>query len=543
MSSFTRRAALAGGTALVSTAALAACGNGEDADTSEAIASPDGNVITDTSDPKIVKEKTTVTFMSRRPPTTAKDWDEVGCFKIAEKTTNLSVDFGLVPDESVGEKVNLALASGEYPEAFYRTNIEAGDIAKYAGQGTFIALDELIDTYMPNLKKLLDGDDSLRAGITMPDGHIYSMPQVYDKNSVGLLNDFSLWVRKDWADRLGMDIPTTLDEYEAYLDECVHGDPRGDGKKGIVGASGPGIWALKNPLAGTFGIYNHGVDAGPYDEDPDNPGKVRLWGISDDFREMLTYFNRLYTNGLIQQDIFSTDAQKSEALASEGVVASSWNISPDANFGDQGSAYEPLLPLKKDAGSDAATWNPVHPPMMGIGQFILTDKCTHPVEIARWADFWYGEEGAKAFFMGVEGESYKKKGDGYELLDTVTKSDKSFDEAMSPYAMYLGGGYPAWATDDWFKGVETSERSLAAAEQIAEYDVEDVWAPFTFTTEESDILTSTGQDIAKAMDEAEAAFITGKRKLTEWDDYVDQVKSMGLDEYTKCYQSALDRRQ
>ena len=540
-SSITRRTALTGGTALAATTALAACGGDSGSDTAEAIASPDDNVITDTSDPKIVKEKTTVSFMSRRPATTAESWDEVGCIETAEETTNLNVDFGLVPAESIEEKVNLALASGEYPEAFYRAGIGAGDLAKYAGQETFIALDDLIDQYMPNLKALLDGDESIRAGLTMPDGHIYSLPQIYDTDSVGLLHDHKLWFRTDWADNLGMDAPITLDEYEEYLDGCVHGDAGGAGGS-VIGLAASGIHGVIASLAGTFGICNHGTDLGDFDEDPDSPGQVRFWRISDAYREMLEYLHGLYSKGLIQQDIFSTDMQKVESLASEGLVASTWMIAPAAIVGEEGEAYAPLMPLKKDANAAVPTWNAVHSPMMGLGQFVLTDKCEHPIEIARWADFWYGEEGAKAFFMGVEGESYQATDDGYELLPEITNASGSLDEALEPYALYLGGGYPAWATDEWFKGVETSEQSLAAAEEVAQYAVEEVWPPFTFTTEESDILSSVGQDIAKATEEAQAAFITGKRDLSEWDAYVEQVTSMGIEEVTTCYQSALDRR-
>lgn len=31
----------------------------------------------------------------------------------------------------------------------------------------------------------------------------------------------------------------------------------------------------------------------------------------------------------------------------------------------------------------------------------MTDRCEHPIEAARWMDFWYSEEGARMFFMGL----------------------------------------------------------------------------------------------------------------------------------------------
>jgi putative aldouronate transport system substrate-binding protein len=542
MHSLTRRTALAGGSAFAATAALAACGGkGSDVDTEEAIASPDDNVITDTDEPKVVKEKTTVNFMTGRYPTTAEDWDEVGCVQLAEDTTNLHVDFGLVPSDSIGEKVNLALASGEYKEVFYRASISTGDIAKYADQKVFIPLDDLIDKYMPNFKKILEDNPNIRDGLTMPDGHIYSLPQIYDKDFDGMRYMFKLWARKDWLDSFGMDVPTTLDEYEDYLDQCVNGDPLGDGKKSTVGYGSAGIGGLIDSLSGAFGLRNQGTDVGNVDEDPDNPGKVRFWVMAEGYRDLLRYLNKLYKKGLIIKDVFSVEGQKADSLASDGKVGSAFNQSPAGYFGKEGENYVPIPPLAKSSG-DTPKWVAVRSEVVSIGQFLMTDKCEHPIEIARWMDWWYSEEGSRAFFMGVEGESYEKKGKGYELLPEITK-DKSIDEGLEPYALYLGGRYPGRATDEWFKGVETTKQAMEGANLVKEHALKEVWPQFTFTAEESEMLSTQGQDIDKHIDESRSAFVTGKKSLDDdWDAYIAEFDNMGVDEYLKAYQDAYDRR-
>ena len=541
MRSFTRRTALAGGAAFAATA-LAACG-GDDAgsiDTEGAIASPDDNVITDTDNPQVVKEKTTVGFMSARYPTTAENWDDVGCVQIAEETTNLHVDFGLIPSESAEEKVNLALASGEYKEVFYRASISTGNIAKYGDQGVFVPLDELIDKYMPNFKAILDENPTIRDGLTMPDGHIYSLPQIYDKNFDGMRLMYKLWARQDWLDAFGMEVPTTLDEYEAYLEQCVNGDPLGDGTTGVVGYGSAGIGGLIDSLSGTFCVHNQGTDVGYVDEDPDSPGTVRLWVMSEEYREMLTYLNRLYSKGLIIEDVFSIDGQKADALASDGKVGSAYNASPSGYFGKEGDNYVAIPPLVKSTG-DAPAWHAVRSEVVSIGQFLMTDRCEHPIEIARWMDWWYSDEGSRAFFMGVEGESYEKTGDGYELLPEITDG-QSIDEGLQPYALYLGGRYPGRATDEWFKGVETTPQAIEGANLVKEYALKEVWPQFTFTAEEADMLSTQGQDINKHVEESRAAFITGKKSLDDWDSYIAQFESLGVEEYIKAHQEAYNRR-
>ena len=57
------------------------------------------------------------------------------------------------------------------------------DLLRYAKDGTIIAVDDLIDPYMPNLKKILDENPRYRALITAPDGHIYSFPWIEELGS------------------------------------------------------------------------------------------------------------------------------------------------------------------------------------------------------------------------------------------------------------------------------------------------------------------------------------------------------------------------
>jgi putative aldouronate transport system substrate-binding protein len=536
MSSLTRRTALAGGAAAAVSVGLAACGKDADDDaTKKAIETPDDNVITDTSNPEIVKQTTDITFLSGRPPTTADDWDDVACVKFAEKTTNLHINFGLIPSDGVGEKRNLQLASGDYPGVFYRTAVGAGDIVKYANQGTFLALDNLIEKYMPNFVKVMEKNEGVKDAITFPDGKIYTLPQVYDKSFAAMRHPKKLWVRKDWLDDFGMDVPSTLDEFEAYLKEAT------STKAGAVGLSNNGVGSLVEALLGTFEVGNNGPDVGSIDLDPES-GKIRHYPTTDGYRDLLAYLNRLYSRGLIIKDLFSVDAHHVDSLGADGRVAAVTDHAPVGFFGQEvGEKYVPVPPLKREDNDKVPTWNVIRPEVPSIGNFVMTDKCDHPIEVARWMDFWYGDEGATAFFLGVEGESYEEKDGGLELKPEILK-DKTIDEALEPYALYLGGGYPGYGTDKWVRSIETSDQAVEAVNMLTEHDISDVWSAFTFTEDEADFLSTSGNDISKYMDEGRAAFVTGERSLEEWDKYVKTFDEVGLDEYIKIHQTAFERR-
>lgn len=536
MRHLTRRSVLAASAGMA--VGLAACSGGEgvDGEVQDRIDSPGDNVITDTANPQVVKEKATLTFMSGRPPTTADDWNQVACARKAEEITNLHIDWGLVPQEGVGEKRNLQLASGDYPGVLYRTGVGSGDIVKYANQGVFVALDQLIDEYMPNFRAVMEKNDGVRDAITFPDGKIYTLPQVYDSEFAAMRHPKKLWVRQDWLDDFGMSVPESIEEFEAYLREAV------GGKDKAVGLSNNGVGSLVEALLGTFEVGNHGPDVGNVDLDPET-GRIRFYPAADGYRDMLEVLGRWYGDGLIIEDLFSIDAKSVNALGSEGRVAATTTHAPVGFFGDEeGGKFAPVPPLKRESGDPTPTWNVVRPEVPTIGNFVMTDHCEDPVAVARWMDFWYGDEGATAFFLGVEGESYQEQDGRLELIPEVIK-DKTIDEALKPYALYLGGGYPGYATEDWVRSIETSDQAMEAVELLTEHDIDDVWSAFTFTEEESQFLSTTGNDINKYASEGRSSFVTGDRAITDWDGYVQQFDQMGMEEYLAIHQAAYDRRQ
>ena len=537
MAPISRRTALASVAALSSAAVLGACGGGGGSDTQERIDNPDPNV--NLEGLPIVEEKVTLKFMTGRPPTTADDWDTVSAVKKMEEMTNVHLDFGLIPLEGVSEKRNLALASGDYPEAFFRCSVGGGDIAKYGEQGVFIPLNDLIDKHMPNMKGILEELPEVRKAMTFPDGNMYSLPQVYVAK--GMLFMIKNWVRTDWLDKFGMEVPETLDEYEAYLAEVVGSNPTGNGKSNEIGIAAAGIGNTFGCLSGTFGLCNRGSDSKTFDVQPDDETKIRFIPTTDGYRELITYLNRLYGKGLIQEDVFSTDAAKVNALGTQGLIGSVCTQTPQGFYNEEGKNYVAMKPLKKQASDDVPYWAAVRPNSIAIGQFVMTDKNEHPVATARWMDEWFGPEGRKMFFMGVEGVSYHEVDGEYELLPEITKG-KTIDEALRHHALYMGGRYPGYVTEEVFRGVENTPQAIEGAEVVEPYGIDEVWSSFTFTVEESEIISSVGTDITKFADEAQSAFITGKRPLSDWDNYVAEFDKMGLEEYVKVNQEALDRR-
>ena len=98
----------------------------------------------------IVKKPITMKAMVNRhavqPP-----WNDILVWQEYEKMTGIKMEWEEVTSE-LAAKRSLALASGEYPDIFYRANVSDAEIIKYGAEGVFLSLGDLIDKYAPNYK-------------------------------------------------------------------------------------------------------------------------------------------------------------------------------------------------------------------------------------------------------------------------------------------------------------------------------------------------------------------------------------------------------
>ncbi|WP_188454951.1 extracellular solute-binding protein [Virgibacillus oceani] len=487
----------------------------------------------------IVDEPITINFMTRKPPTTADDYNDVLVWKTYEEKTNIKIDWGLVPSEGFEEKSNLSLAGGDYPEAFYTAKFSDVDIMKYGEQGVFLELNELIDKYMPNVKQLFSEHPEIKKALTNADGKIYSLPTVYSPDFTSMTSNIKPWIRQDWLDQLNMEMPQTTEEFYQYLKAVKETDLNGNGKADEIPYGNNSVAGLIGWLKGAYGIGNKGRKQGFVDLDP-KTNKLRFYWTTDRWKEMLEYINKLYSEGLINKTIFTMETNEYHETGSQGLYGSTVTTSPETRFGRD--EYVGMPQLEGPHGDK--DWVYVTAPVVHKAAFVITDKNKNPAATARWIDYFYGDEGAKLFFMGVEGETYEETDNGeLEYVDMLTDNPDglTFEQALRPYITWLGGGYPALVQSDYFKGAENSPASIEATKKIEPDIIEETWPSFPFTVEENQRLAALKADIEKYVIEMQDKFIAGEEPFSEWDKYVETVEKMGLEEYMEIQQAGYER--
>ena len=92
-------------------------------------------------------------------------WTDV--FK--KELPDIDIEWIIVPTNIIGERKNILMASGEFPDVI---TMSGDEMAKWADQGIIIELDNIHDKYYPNVYNFLNKDDLKK---TRYNGHIYAL--------------------------------------------------------------------------------------------------------------------------------------------------------------------------------------------------------------------------------------------------------------------------------------------------------------------------------------------------------------------------------
>lgn len=473
-----------------------------------------------------------------------KDWNEHKGLKDYEAKSNVIIDWDSVPQNTFEERRNLLFASNDLPDFVMRAMLSPQLITSYAAAGQIIPLDDLIDAgYAPNLSALMEANDGIRKSITSADGHIYSLPNISEADG----RIASSWINKEWLDKLGLEMPTTMDEFYEVLKAFKEQDPNGNGLADELPISG----YKENNSSGNeffrsfYGSWGFGGNSGiiaPY-MDVDDEGNVRYIATDDTFKDMLTFFNKLWAEGLIDKEIFSQDMNQEVAKIDEervGYVAKGNN---NLWMGDNRSHYV-QNPVFKAIDGDVY-WTGVSPKVRDLGSFVITSKNPNPAATLRWADYFLSEEGTALARLGIQDVTYTIDGDGfYKLKDEFANNPNGLtvDEALAEYTIFQGGNIPQRVTQNVDQSAAVLPEMIANKDVIRPFLVPDEKLMIPNFTEEENIQLSTyATDIEAFTDEQIVKFITGARPIGEWEAFVETLGKMKLDKYLAIYQAAYDR--
>lgn len=450
------------------------------------------------------------------------------------KRTGVNFEFVAAPntEDQFREKFNVTVASGDIPDIMVSTYRD--DMMKVAEQGTFAALDDYIDQYAPNLKKILDENPDYIRDIRASDGNIYFMP------FIGAVKTFKVWMlRGDWLDKLGLEVPVTLDDWYNVLKAFKEQDPNGNGEADEI------PYTTRNTQAGVlafmeaFGISGFEANEQFFIED----GQVKYAYTDPRCKEALEFINKLYSEGLIDSEYATNDTnvwlsrltnEVSGACQDTTARAYSLGTQVRAANADSDAYFVVVAPPKGPDGIQMTTSQ-----MQAIRGFTaISADSPYIKEIVQLFDYFYSEEGSLLMNFGIEGETYTMENG----KPTYTENIANDSQGRSILSMLNIYGHREWAykQDIGYEDALLDETYVNYRNDMEQY-IRPTIPALSFTEEEREVINSTYTEIQTYKDEMINKFIMGKEPLDNFDSFVQTLKNMGIDDVLAVEQAAYDR--
>ncbi len=327
--------------------------------------------------------------------------------KYMEEKTGVDLDIEFLPHGTYEDQLRVRFASGDFPDVYQAWS---GPDAKLIESGKILPLNDLIDTYGPNLKKAIP--QAAWDAVTIK-GEILAVPQPAMSLSGQLM-----FIRKDWLDRLNLQVPTTSDELlnvlRAFRDQDANGN--GDPNDEIPFSMRENIGWGDN----IFGMWGIGTAWTEYYYN----NEVILGNIHPNILKPLEYIQTMWKEKLIDSEFMTNKRETWENKIKSGLVgvwdhtpqlAHQWVMDLRASIPDQNPEVI-AIPTPRGTGYDGPVgtrWSPISK------TFIIPKSAQNPEAIIKYLDWLITDEGQTFTELGIEGDTYfKGVNDGVITFDT-----------------------------------------------------------------------------------------------------------------------------
>lgn len=512
---------------IIAALALGGCSSGNNGNNGNKAAEPSkgtGNQTVSKDGFPIVQEPVKLKMFTRIAPVNGP-FKEMPVFQDYEKMSNVQMEFIEAPTDGFPEKKNLLFASNELPDIMYRSNITPLEAVRYGAGGQLIPLEDLIKDYAPNLNKLMEEYPEIRASITTPEGHIYTIPGIVTLDSA---RTDKRWINTAWLEKLNLKVPETLDELYDVLVAFRDQDPNGNGQKDEIPMTSRVVGLpIVAAFSGSFGLdLQFGYNVNITDD------KVEIWMGSERNKELLMYLNKLYAENLLDHEVFSqTEAQylAKQGSGNTGIFFDQTNN----NFLPISDQYTGIAPFEGPHGDRLQSQNAPVP--RDQGAFAITSVNKYPEVSMRWIDYFFSDEGSTLLRFGREGEHY-------ELVDGIPtyKPEFSTAETQPKLTPYAGGGAPHLISE--YVGSYINPPQVQEAQKALDpYMPKIRYAAPMFDEATAQKVNMLRNDIDKYYEEQSTKFIAGSLSFDKWDEFQSTLKKMNIEELQQIYQDAYDK--
>lgn len=439
----------------------------------------------------------------------------------------ITVDWTLVSPTNYVDSVSPLLAAGtNLQDIVQLPNMDPN--MSYIKAGLFLPLDDYMDEYMPNYKAFLEANPDIKASLTAEDGHIYYVPQT------AVTDNYQpcIMINTMWLDQLGKEAPKTIDEFVEVLRAFKEQDMNGNGDA----TDEIPMSVQANFLPYMFGpAFGLDLVSGFY---ADDQGKVHYaYYETENYKNYVTFLNGLYNEGLLEIEYITLTRDQITERCAQNLTGVTFDYSWQQSqlYSPQYPEYDGTAPIMVGIPPLSGEYEGFYVARNPISNIFGVSSSSSNKELAiKFLDYAMSEESQELYVWGIEGESYTIAADGTKAF-TEKASDGQWLQALGINPGCLPSQQSVPATDvllpAWHSAVDKEVSQFMRAP----------W-PFIYaTSDEANIVSQYLVDITTFVEEKNVAFITGTASLDSFDEFIEDLKSMNIEELIKIRQTQYDR--
>jgi len=466
------------------------------------------------------------------PPT---DWE---VYNIIRRKLNIDLKMSAVPtvSEEADRKLQLAASSDRLPDIFV---VSGNTLTEFIRNG-FV-------TYVDDMYELMPGrsaqmyDEAERKSYSYQGKH-YALSQ-----PGSVLKNEGVLIRKDWLEKLGLDVPVTLEDYMKVMKAFTYNDPDGNGKNDTYGfgayleikKNSEGFGTKFEPIFGAYGVE------GTFDLNRSTAG---LNIYKENYYYALDYVRQMVNEKVIDPNWF---AYKKDDFRN------AWKAGRFGIMREQNAAFaleNNYAPF--DERFPDGEWIVIDPPQGPDGKKsvgIYTDQ-GHRIyaisakarqngkikAIAKLLEWMSSDEGYYLLGFGEEGVNYTRNENGEITTDNLPDPSKAY--STKEFARYLqlrnmifynsevelASRYPTWTS--------RNGKTMSAYAVLKDMQSRN-WTPCLG----SEGMPSPSAELKKYYEQGVLDFVMGKRTLTRenWQQWLNEFTRIGgMDWERKCLNHA-----
>ena len=438
--------------------------------------------------------------------------------------TGTEINMTWVPNDAYEEKFNTLMASSALPAITILREVKSAGFINAARAGMFWDL----GPYISQFKNIDSIDKSVMKNV-QTDGVQYLIPRTRDTIRAGLI------IRTDWLEKLGLEMPTTLDELHDVLYAFTNDDPDGNGQNDTYGLA-TYDQGLKN-VASQICVYMGGVNVWGVNED----GTLYSQYGTQEYTQALDWLRTCYSEGLMNND-FPVSNDKTGPFT-DGKAGCLFL----GNLEDATTTLNNLTQVNPDATVDvtqilltAADAEPHIPGYQGYNGALAIPKTAvkdeaELLKVLSFIDKMGDDAVVDMFNWGLEGKSYDLK-DG-----KVTQTEEQQKIYADEYNL-VRQITPFYASVH-LEAAELTPVAQHVRELLnsnAKYAVQNPALPFLSETE-TEMGGSLGE-LATFITDSEIKYVIGEYSADDYNKAVEKWNTMGgakiAKEFSEQYQAA-----